>query len=389
MSNSSKRIMLVAGEASGDLHAAELVKAIHALHPEIVFYGVGGKAMRAAGVDITLDCSELAVMGFVDVLLHLRSLRSIFKMLEQSLKDNPPDLLITVDYPGFNLRLAKVAKRLGIKVLHYISPQVWAWRPKRVHKIAEAIDHLAVIFPFEIECYKDTPLTVTYVGHPLTYTVAAKMTKEEARQAFSIKPGHKVIGLMPGSRKKEIEGILPIMVDAAHLLQLRMPNIQFLLPVASTLDKPYISQFINHEKLNIQFVENDTYNAMQACDAMMITSGTATLEAALMRIPLVVIYKTTRFTAWLMRRLLKLPYVSLCNIIAGKAIVPELLQENATKEKICLATLRLLQEERYRNVMIHNFDLIKEKLGKKDAPKNTAIIAARLLGYSDETTDLS
>ncbi len=383
MSNQSKRIMLVAGEASGDLHGASLVKALQ-LHPEIQCYGVGGKAMREAGATILIDCTELAVMGFIDVVIHFPTIRKIFKKLEHELKNNPPDLLITIDYPGFNLRLAKKAKAYGIPTLHYISPQVWAWRANRVHKIAQIVDHLAVIFPFEVECYQDTPLKVTYVGHPLTYVVKAPVDRDQARQDFQIKSGTKVVGLLPGSRKKEIERILPVMLEAAQLLQLHLPTIQFLLPVASTLNKEYIVSFIDN-KIDVQLLETNSYHVMQACDAMIVASGTATLEAALMRIPLVVVYKTSRFTAMLMRRLLKIPYVSLCNIVAGKFIVPELLQENATKEKISAATLQLLQDTHYRNTMLHNFDLIKTKLGNEDAAKNVATIACHMLGAENRS----
>lgn len=375
----NQTVMVVAGEASGDQHGAALVRECKRLDPTLRFTGIGGDNMRAAGVDTIVDVSELAVMGFVEVIAHLPTIYRTFKKIERVLKTNPPALLILVDYPGFNLRLAKVAKQLGIKVLFYISPQVWAWRRGRVKRIAQVVDHLAVIFPFEVDCYRETDLPVTYVGHPLTHQVKVTIEKPEFLKTHQLDTTKKIVALLPGSRKGELMRLLPTMLISAEQLAHNHADLQFVVLQAATIDDAYLSEFLAHTKLPITVVKNDSYNTMNAADVLIAASGTVTLEAAILTKPMVVVYKAAALTAMIARRLVKIENVSLCNIVAGKRIVEELLQEAATPENICRETAKILYDNAYREQMIQELVAVREKLGHEDGSKNTAKLALKML----------
>ncbi len=376
---SVKKIMLVAGEASGDQHGAELVHAFKKLNSNVTFYGVGGRNMRAAEVDIQVDCAQLAVMGFGDVVKHLPQLIKIFNQLKKSLAKNPPDLLILIDYPGFNLRLAKVAKQLGIKVLFYISPQVWAWRQGRVKKIAKVVDHMAVIFPFEVAFYKNQNVPVTYVGHPLTHVVKPSLSVETAKQQFGILKNASVIGLLPGSREREIQRLLPTMLQAAEKIKTALPNAQFILPVASTITPAMLQPYLAASQINIILVENQTYDAINTCDAVIVSSGTATLETALLLKPMVIVYKVPTLAAMMLKHLVKIKNIGLCNVVAEKRIVPELLQDDVTPDKLSTEILRMLTDEVYRNNMLEELKKVRDKLGVLNGSENVAKLALEML----------
>lgn len=375
----ANNLIIVAGEASGDQHGAALVRECKTLRPDLKFTGIGGDKMRAAGVDTIIDISDLAVVGFVEVLAHFPTIYKTFKKIEAILKSNPPDLLILVDYPGFNLRLAKVAKNLGIKVLFYISPQVWAWRQGRVKKISQVVDHMAVIFPFEVDFYKNHDVPVTYVGHPLTHEVKATMTKVQAQEKFKLNPNKKVIALLPGSRQSELKRLLPTMLDSAKLLVTKHPDLQFILLQASTITDDFLNTYLKTSKIEINVIKNQSYDAMLVADALMIASGTATLEAALMEIPMVVIYKITPLTAAIAKHLIKINNIALVNIVAGERVVPELLQNEANPQRICQEIENITYNLSSHAQIVKKLRLIRAKMGSEDGSKNVAKLVITML----------
>lgn len=295
-------IMIVAGEASGDLHAANLIKELKILKPSLSISGMGGIKMQDAGADIFIDASDLAVVGLFEVLAKYKIIKNALNTLKDRIRDHPPNLLILIDYQEFNQKLAAYAKSLGIKVLFYIGPQVWAWRPKRVHKMAKIVDQMAVIFPFEVELYKKANVNVEFTGHPLVDEVHSDKTPQQARQLLSLSE-QTTVGIFPGSRSGEITKVLPILLSTAKILKQKKPDLQFVLPVASTIKpheiNPYIEQFIT---LDIRCINNQSYDVIQACDAIMTASGTATLEIGLMGIPMAIIYKISALSYIILKK---------------------------------------------------------------------------------------
>ncbi|KPJ67299.1 MAG: lipid-A-disaccharide synthase [Coxiella sp. DG_40] len=376
MSNKLK-ILIVTGEASGDLHAAKLVKDVCKLNPNIDFWGMGGINMREAGVNIIVDTTDLAVMGLFDVLTHLPKIYEAKKIICNTIANNPPNLLILIDYSGFNLRLAKIAKQKGIKILYYISPQLWASRQGRIKKIRKYIDKMAVIFPFEIDFYKQFNIPVCFVGHPLSDIVHASMSIDKAKQAFTLNPRYKTIGLFPGSRKGEIKRLLPVMLKSAQLLKQQFPDTQFVLALASSLTKDDLNPYLKKFDLEIKIVANHNYDVMQVCDAIIAASGTVTLEIALMEIPMLIIYKISP-PYFPIKLIIKIPYIGLCNIIAGKQIVKELLQQHANPKNISNEITHILTDNNYRNTMITELKKIKEKLTTKKT-ENLAQLVVNML----------
>jgi len=264
--------MIIAGEASGDLHAAKLVKAVTAHRPDIHFFGIGGEDMREAGVDVKVDAAELAVVGLVEIWAHRKVIFGALDQMRAEIRTNPPDLLVLVDYPEFNLRLAKTAKQHGVKVLYYISPQVWAWRQHRVKMIRQRVDKMAVVFPFEETFYQQHQVPVEFVGHPLVDEVKASADQDSLRREFNLKSGQPVIGLFPGSRRSEIKRLLAIILQSAECLKQQYPDAQFLMPLAPGLKpediQPYLHQ---HPDLNIQVITDRAYDVMAACDVIIST----------------------------------------------------------------------------------------------------------------------
>jgi lipid-A-disaccharide synthase len=283
--------------------------------------------------------------------------------MRRFLREGRPDLLILVDYPEFNLRLAKTAKTLGIKVLYYISPQVWAWRQYRVHKIGQLVDMMAVVLPFEVPFYEMAGISVRFVGHPLQHEVKSKLSRDEALIKFGFDPHHKALGLLPGSRRSEIKRLLPVLLDAAERIYLEEPEIQYLLPLAPMLTEADLAPFLKECRLPLKVISNCPYDVMAACDAIVAASGTVTLEAALMGVPLVVIYKMKLLSYWVGRLLVKVNYIALCNIIAGECVVPELIQQNASPERITKEVLSLLRDKERARMMQQKLRTIKDKLG--------------------------
>ena len=362
-----KRVMIIAGEASGDLHAAKLVREVKEKNSDISFYGIGGKNMSEAGVETLVDSAELAVVGLIEVLAHWNTISGALKKMQHLLRTDPPDLLVLTDYPDFNLRLAKTAKECGVKVLYYISPQVWAWRQKRVFKIRKLVDMMAVVFPFEETFYKQYNVPVRFVGHPLVDEIHVSSDQKTLRDEFFLDNEKPVIGLFPGSRHSEIKRLLPIIVDSAKQIIKDKPDAQFVIPVASTLKEDDILPYFEDIELDIRIISHRSHDVMQVCDAVITVSGTVTLELALLQIPMVVINKISKLSYFLVTRTLKIDHVALCNIVANKRVVPELIQSDATVDNITKELLTLLDNPEKRNKIISEFSQLEEKLSNKEA----------------------
>lgn len=377
--------MIVAGEASGDLHAARLVAGVRRSHPEIRFYGIGGSEMRKAGVDILVDSAGLAVVGLFEVLAHRKVIFGALNRMRDLLRNEPPDLLILTDYPDFNLRLAGTAKQAGVKVLYYISPQVWAWRQRRVHKIREIVDMMAVVFPFEAEFYARHDVPVRYVGHPLADEVHASADRDSLLRQFGLDPDRPTAGLFPGSRQSEVRRLLPIILDSAERLRRRFPDLQFLLPLASTLGpgdlQPHLAR---HPDLAIVTVTDRTYDVMQACDAIVTVSGTVTLEIALIGTPMVIINKLAWLTYQIVRHMVKLDHIGLCNIVAGEALVPELIQHQARPEKIAGEIGRMLEDKGYRQTLRDRLSRVRALLARPPERGDISDLTLEMLGLAPE-----
>ena len=329
-----KKIVVVAGEASGEAHAGRMLAELKKLAPHISVSGIGGDSMRAAGATIKVDFSELAVMGLIEVLKRYRHIKKIFNQIVTELENDRPDLLVLVDYPGFNLKLAKVAKKMHIPVMYYISPKVWAWRAGRVKKIKRHVDHMAVLFPFEKPIYDAAGVAVSCVGHPLVDAVKTALTTEQAKAKFGLDPEHRVIGLFPGSRRSEVEALLPIMIDAAEKIHQRHFDVSIALPLAPGLDMETLKPILRRTKMPIKIVEGDFYDFTKSCDAVVAASGTVTLEVALLGVPHFIVYRVAPTTYRILKRLVKIPYVGLCNIISGEPLIQEILQDDVTVERL-------------------------------------------------------
>jgi len=364
--SNNKRVMIIAGEASGDIHAAKLVREVKAQHPDIHFYGIGGKKMVEAGVEALIDSAELAVVGLFEVLAHWNTISGALKKMQHLLRTDPPDLLVLTDYPDFNLRLAKTAKECGVKVLFYISPQVWAWREKRVYKIKKIVDMMAVVFPFEETFYQKYNVPVRFVGHPLVDEIHVSADEPTLRKEFLLDNEKPVIGLFPGSRHSEIKRLLPIIVESAILLSQLHPNAQFVIPVASTLTEDDILPYFEKTQLDMRLISHRSHDVMQVCDAVITVSGTVTLELALLQKPMVVINKISQFSYFFVSRMLNIAHVALCNIVAEKRVVPELIQNNATADKISTTLHQLLIDREKQSEIINEFSHIKERLTDKE-----------------------
>ncbi len=357
-----KTVLIVAGEASGDAHGARLVKAVHKKDPTVKFYGVGGSHMRAADVDIYIDAAELAVVGLWEVIAHCKVIFAALDKLKQQLKSSPPDLLLLIDYAEFNLKLAGYAKSIGIKVLFYISPQVWAWRQGRVNKIRNCVDTMAVIFNFEKEFYLKHNVATKYVGHPLSHEVKATCSRDAFLQANNIPASHPVLGLFPGSRKSEIKRLLPIILKSAEILKQKNSQLEFLLPLASTLTEQDLAAFLSGSTLNIHIIKDDAFNVMNACDAIVTVSGTVTLEIALIGTPLIIINKVSWLTYLIVKRMIKIPYIGLCNIVANKLIAKEFIQKDANAHKMANALSELLNNKEKNKKTREQLGLIHQLL---------------------------
>ncbi len=372
-------VMFSAGESSGDQHAANMFLELRKHQPNIKGIGMGGAKMTQAGVDIRYDSSSIAVIGLVEVIKHYGEIRRALKLMQQIISDERPDLLVCVDYKEFNFKLARYAKKQGIKVLFYVSPQVWAWRPGRVKAYGEVIDMMAVIFPFETAYYDAENVPVRYVGHPSVDKVHAQYSKDEDLLRFGLDAKIPVVGLLPGSRANEIKRMLPVMLAAAEQVQAALPETQFILPQADSIDDALLEDYLSQSSLKVTVVKNQPYDVIQCCDVVMTTSGTATLEIALLTVPMVIAYKLSSLTYWLGRWLVKTPFIGLPNIVMGKGIVKELIQHDATAENLAAEVKRILTDQAYSDEMRDNLSQVKQQLGQGGGSKNMAELALAML----------
>ncbi len=371
-----RSVCVVAGEASGDLLASGVVLALQQRDPSLKIFGMAGPAMRAAGVEPVARSEELSVMGLIEVLKQLPRLLRLLKRLRIALRERKPDLVILVDVPDFNLKLAKTATELKIPVLYYVSPQVWAWRKKRVHKIARVVSHMAVLFPFEVEVYQNAHVPVTHVGHPLARSLHRQHVPAVARAELGLEPTRKTIGLFPGSRRSEVERLLPVLLQTARQLS-NVESVQFVLSQAESLDDDLYAQAFS-AGLPLQIVRGQSARVAEACDAVIAASGTLTLELALLEVPMVIVYRAAPLTWAIFSRLVKIPHVSLVNILLEHGAVPELLQGRANPDAI-LAALRPLLQAEGAAVQQRELARIRGLLGNGDASAKVAALAEQLM----------
>ena len=379
----SRLVLMVAGEASADLHGSNLVKAMKRLDPDIVFWGIGGEKMDRAGVRILISASHMAVVGMTEVLNKLPVIARASRKLKSILKKNRPDLLILLDYPGFNIHIARTAKRFQVPVLYYISPQVWAWRSGRVKKMSRRIDRMAVILPFEEEFYSRRGMRVDYVGHPLMDASGIGKQKEKCGKIhsypFTSDFRYPVIGLLPGSRNEEIKNLFPDMLRSVEIMKRRYPEMHCLLPLAPTIEPEFIQSFIENPAAGIDIIRGDIQRVLSLCDVVLVASGTATLDAAIAEVPMVIVYRVSRVSYWIGKRVIKVPYIGLVNLVAGEKVVPELIQQEVTPQRIASEALAILENADIREQMKKNLGLVKERLGGRGASGKTAEIALEMM----------
>lgn len=373
-----KEIMLVVGEASGDMHGASLVKELLKRDPNLTFFGVAGDQLQRTSFEPLFTVSELTGMGLLELAGNIKNIVAAYRLLRRTLRTRRPSLLILIDFPELNLRLAKLAKSLGVPVLYYVSPQVWAWRPRRIRQIAQVVDKMAVVFSFEVEFYKRHHMPVEFVGHPLLDVVRVSQERDPTLREIGLQKEKPVIALLPGSRRKEIAYHLPVMVAAATELK-RIEQAQFFCVKASTLDRAELQRDLDRADFVIPIVEAGRYNAVNAADLVWAASGTATLETALLEKPMIVVYRVSWVTYWLARLLVKIKYIGIANIIAGKAIVPELVQSDLSPERLVQESRAILNDHDARRTMIANLRKLREQLGAPGAANRVAELAISLM----------
>ena len=372
-------VMFSAGESSGDQHAANMFLELKKQQPELKGFGMGGAKMAQAGIDLRYDSSQIAVIGVVEVIKHYGEIRRALKLMEQLATAERPDLLVCVDYKEFNFKLARYAKQQGIKVLFYVSPQVWAWRPGRVKTYGKVIDMMAVIFPFETAYYDAEKVPVRYVGHPSVDKVHPLHSIDQDLARFGLDKNLPIIGLMPGSRANEIKRILPVMLAAAEQVQARFPGSQFILPQADSISDALLESYTACSPLSLTVIKNQPYDVIKCCNAVMTASGTASLEIALLTVPMVIAYRLSLLTYWLGKWLVNTPFIGLPNIVSGKSIVKELIQQDASAEKLSAEIIRILADQAYADVMRENLSQVKRLLGQGGGSKNMAQLALEML----------
>jgi lipid-A-disaccharide synthase len=371
------RIGIVAGEASGDLLGSHLVAALKTRLPHAEFVGIGGPKMQAAGVSTLFPMEKLAVRGYFEVLRHFPEILGIRRKLKRYFLQNPPDLFIGVDAPDFNLGLERALKSSGIPTIHYVSPSVWAWRRERVKTIARSVSHILALFPFEPEIYRQAGVPVTYVGHPTADNTPDQPDREAARANLRLPQEATIVALLPGSRQSELHYLADLYMQVAEKIHLARPDVQFLVPLISKetrtlFEAAQYRQGVCDLPLTILFGHADA--ALTACNVALVASGTATLEAALLKRPMVITYRLSKLSAFLMRRKAYLPYVGLPNILAGRFVVPEFLQEEATPTKLSQALLNLLADKPAQAAMVEEFERMHVALKQNTAQRASEVV---------------
>ena len=371
------KILISAGEASGDIHAAAVTAALKKIDSAIEVFGMGGDALRAAGGEVLFDIKDHGVMGFVEVIKKLPDLFKLRSDFARVMDERKPDCLVVVDYPGFNMKLAKVAHDKGFHVVSYIAPSAWAWNKGRAKNVAKIVDKVACIFPFEYDVYEEAGAPVEFVGHPLLDIVHPTMERAEAEAWAGKEAGHPLVLLMPGSRLMEIEKMLPTLLEGAKLLKKQLPEVQFAMPRAGTIPLELLQSKIKASGLEIKITEGHNYDLFSVADLALATSGTVTLEAALCGLPSVIVYRTSALNAFIARRVINIPNIGLPNIVAGRQILPELLQEDFTPANVANTAVELLAPER-RPQLEANLAYMKARLGEPGAVNRVALLILRI-----------
>lgn len=374
-----RKVMIVAGEASGDLHGGNLVREMHRIDAGISFYGVGGRRMQAEGVELLADAADMAVVGLTEVVFKLAAILRVMRRLKASLASERPDLVILIDYPDFNLPLARAARKRGIKVLYYISPQVWAWRKGRIDTIRKSVDRMAVILPFEEAFYRQAGVDVTFVGHPLLDEVKTRYPRAEAIKRFGLRDEAITVAILPGSRQSEVARLLPEMLGACRILTEKLSPLQFLLPLAQTVEHAVVRDILRQFPLKVNVIRDEMSDVVAVSDVAIVASGTATLETALLETPMVVVYKVSALSYAIGRRFISVDHISLVNLIAGRAVVPELIQDDASPERIAAEVRELIVQRAKVREMKSALAEIRGSLGTPGASARTARIACDML----------
>jgi lipid-A-disaccharide synthase len=365
------RILIITGEASGDLHGANLAKALKEGDPSVTLVGIGGAAMQTAGVQLVRDIERLDIMGLVGPSAIVAVVRR-FLAIRRLFRSGPWDAVVFIDNPGLNLRYAYFAKRAGLRVFYYIAPQIWAWRPGRMHWIKQRVDHVLVILPFEKALYDQAGVPCTFVGHPLLDAVAPRYNPETLRTRFHLGHDGPVIGLLPGSRTGELQALLPILLDAAEKLARREPKTKFVLAQASTIHDNLLQSLLGQSTVAVTVVKEQASEVMAVSDLVLVASGTATLQAAVVGTPMVLLYRTTTLTYWLARLLIRVKWIGLVNLVAGRSVVPELIQQEATGQRLYEEALRILEDRSAYNEMKRGLAKVRADLGTPGASTRAA-----------------
>lgn len=378
--NSARRIFFLAGEQSGDLHGSLVIRHLLRADPTVQVDGIGGPMMKEAGMNCIHSSDELAVIGFVEVLKNIRHLYRILNDVREWFKNERPDMVVLIDYPGFNQRVAEIARQMGIYVLYYICPQVWAWHASRVKKITRLINEAVVVFPFEKEIWARANATVEWFGHPLVGIAQPSAEPEVLKKELELKEKN-VISLLPGSRTQEIYYILPALLDAAELILKEKPDVRFLLPAANTIDDARILEHLKGRNLPITMLRGQTYDAISVSDLCLVASGTATLETAIIGVPMIVVYKVNWLTSLISLFVIQAQHIGLPNVIAGRRIVPEFIRGDFKPELIAREAISILEDEPRMKKMREELRRVRESLGDPGASRRVAEhILSRLRG---------
>ncbi|MGB4068460.1 MAG: lipid-A-disaccharide synthase [Nitrospira sp.] len=365
------RILIITGEASGDLHGANLAKALRAKDPQVSLAGIGGAAMEAAGVQLVCKMGQFDVMGMVGPLVLVAIMRRFFFM-RRLFRSEPWDAVIFVDNPGLNLRYAYFAKSAGLRVLYYVAPQIWAWGAWRMYWIKKRVDQVLVILPFEKPLYDNAGMRCTFVGHPILDAVKESYDRPALRSRFGFAQDERVVGLLPGSRAHEVQALLPILIRAAEQLAHRAPKTKFILAQASTIQDNLLQPLLRHSSVPVTLVKEQASEVMAVSDVVLVASGTATLQAAVVGTPMVLIYRTSELEFWIASFFLRVKWIGLVNLVAGRSVVPELLQDEATGQRLYEEALRILEDPAAYAEMKRSLAQVRDALGESGASVRAA-----------------
>jgi lipid-A-disaccharide synthase len=379
MNDKPHHFLIVAGEESGDIHGSSLVRSLKEIYPASQFSGMGGNKMRGEGVETFFDIDKMGAVGLIEVIGEIPHHLKVYRKLAAEISSGKYDSVVLIDYPTLNMRLAKQAARVSLPVFYFISPQIWAWRKGRIKDIKKCVTKMFVVLPFEEAMYLEEGVDAEFLGHPFSDQVQPTMSREEAFMEWDLRAELKTIGLLPGSRKKEVESLLDCMMKAAEQIKGKLPDCQFILPIADSIDPDSIRQQLGSNPLKIRTVMGKSHEVMNCADFLIIASGSATLEAGILGCPMVIVYKLNPITYWIARRLVKTPFIGLVNIVAGEGVVPELLQDEVTPENISRAALKVLQDPAIHYEITSRLLKIRETLGEPGVMRRVAESMAKTL----------